>query len=394
MSEYTEPLCAGPLAARAREIEPFHVMELLARAHALEASGRDIIHMEVGEPDFPTPAPVIAAAQRFLAQGQVRYTPALGLPALREAISAYYAQRFGVSVPASRIIVTAGASGALLLALAALTQPGDEWLVPDPGYPCNRHFVRAFEGVARALPVCARDDFQPTLEQVGQAWGPRTRGLMVASPSNPTGTLISPTALDQLASFVAERNAALIVDEIYQGLSYGIEPSTALANAHACFVINSFSKYFGMTGWRLGWLVAPDAYVRDLEKLAQHFFISPSTPAQHAALAAFSPETIEILEQRRQAFARRRDVLCTGLRALGFEVPADPSGAFYVYADISRHAPNSAAFAHHLLETAGVAATPGIDFGQQSPERWLRFAYTTDEARILEALSRMKRALG
>ncbi|WP_374601695.1 pyridoxal phosphate-dependent aminotransferase [Niveibacterium sp.] len=393
MSEYTQPLCAGPLAARAREIEPFHVMELLARAQTLEASGRDIIHMEVGEPDFPTPAPVIEAAQRFLTQGQVRYTPALGLPALRDAISTYYATRFGVAVPASRIIVTAGASGALLLALAALTQPGDSWLVPDPGYPCNRHFVRAFEGVAQALPVLARDAFQPTLAQVNQAWGPTTRGLMVASPSNPTGTLISPAALEQLAGFVAERQGALIVDEIYQGLSYGIAPTTALASRHPCFVINSFSKYFGMTGWRLGWLVAPEAYVRDLEKLAQHFFISPSTPAQHAALAAFSPETIEILEHRRMAFASRRDVLCSGLRELGFVVPADPAGAFYVYADVSAHAQDSAAFAHHLLETAGVAATPGIDFGQQSPERWLRFAYTTDEARIEEALARMRQVL-
>ena len=394
MSEHTPTLSAGPLASRAREIEPFHVMELLARAQALEASGRDIIHMEVGEPDFPTPAPVVDAAQRFLAQGQVRYTPALGLPALREAISAYYATRFGVAVPASRIIVTAGASGALLLALAALTQPGDAWLVPDPGYPCNRHFVRAFEGIAQALPVHAHDAFQPTLEQVRQAWAAHTRGLMVASPSNPTGTLISPALLEQLAGFVSERNGALIVDEIYQGLSYGVAPSTALAMPHPCFVINSFSKYFGMTGWRLGWLVAPEAYVRDLEKLAQHFFISPSTPAQHAALAAFTPETIAILEQRRDAFARRRDVLCAGLRALGFDVPAEPEGAFYVYADVSRHAKDSAAFAHHLLETAGVAATPGIDFGQQSPERWLRFAYTTDEARIEEALARMKQALG
>ncbi len=393
MSEYTQPLCAGPLAARAREIEPFHVMELLARAQTLEASGRDIIHMEVGEPDFPAPAPVIEAAQRFLARGQVRYTPALGLPALRDAISTYYATRFGVTVPASRIIVTAGASGALLLALAALTQPGDSWLVPDPGYPCNRHFVRAFEGVAQALPVLASDAFQPTLAQVNQAWGPTTRGLIVASPSNPTGTLISPTSLEQLAGFVAERQGALIVDEIYQGLSYGIAPTTALANRHPCFVINSFSKYFSMTGWRLGWLVAPEAYVRDLEKLAQHFFISPSTPAQHAALAAFAPETIEILEQRRMAFASRRDVLCTGLRELGFVVPAEPAGAFYVYADVSAHAQDSAAFAHHLLETTGVAATPGIDFGQQSPERWLRFTYTTDEARIREALARMRQVL-
>ncbi|GAA5177334.1 pyridoxal phosphate-dependent aminotransferase [Niveibacterium umoris] len=393
MSEYTHSLCAGPLARRARDIEPFHVMELLARAHALEAQGRDIIHMEVGEPDFPTPPPVIAAAQAFLDQGYVRYTPALGLPALREAIAAHYARRFGVTIETERIVVTAGASGALLLALAALTEPGDAWLLPDPGYPCNRHFVRAFEGVPTALPVTAAAAFQPTLAQVEGAWTPDTRGIIVASPSNPTGTVIDTSTLDQIAQFVGARKGALIVDEIYQGLTYDTPPHTALGGGTPTFVINSFSKYFGMTGWRLGWLVAPKAYVREIEKLAQHFFISPSTPAQHAALAAFAPECIAILESRRAAFARRREVLIDGLLALGFDIPARPAGAFYVYADVGGLSTDSFALAHRLLEEAGVAVTPGRDFGAQSPDRWLRFAYTTDEARITEAIGRMARVL-
>lgn len=393
MTEYTAPFVAGPIARRALEIEPFHVMELLARAHMLEAAGRDIIHMEVGEPDFPTPAPIITAAQDFLTSGKVRYTPALGLPALRSAISQHYAARFGVAVDPRNIIVTAGASGALLLALAALTEPGDEWLVPDPGYPCNRYFVRAFEGHAKPLPVHATEQFQPTLPQVQDAWTPRTRGIMIASPSNPTGTTIARGTLNAICAHVSARNAAIIVDEIYQGLCYDGEPQTALADNPNAFVINSFSKYFGMTGWRLGWLVAPDAYLRELEKLAQHFFISPSTPAQHAALAAFDPATLTILEQRRTELGQRRKRLIEGLRELGFEIPAIPSGAFYVYADCSKLASDSFELAHRLLDQAGVASTPGRDFGSQSPERWLRFAYTVDEARIAVALGRMRAAL-
>lgn len=382
------------LAARMSSIQPFHVMELLRRAGELEAAGRDIIHMEVGEPDFPTPAPIIAAAQAFLAGGQVRYTPALGLPALREAISAYYARRFGVDVPAGRIAVTAGASGALMLALGVLTDPGDEWLLPDPGYPSNRHFVRAFEGRPLALDVDASTRYQPVPTQVEAAWTSRTRGLMVATPSNPTGTLLDAAELRALHASCARRGGALIVDEIYQGLSYGVEASTALAESDEIFVVNSFSKYFGMTGWRLGWLVMPSASVRAVEKLAQHFFISASTPAQHAALAAFAPDNIAILEQRRHAFGARRDALLDGLAPLGFRIGAEPHGAFYVYADISGLSADSNALAQRLIEKAGVATTPGLDFGAHHPERHLRIAYTTDEARITEACARIARALG
>lgn len=384
------------VARRMAEIQPFHVMELLRRAHELEAAGHDVIHMEVGEPDFPTPTPMIEAATRFLAGGDVRYTGALGLPALREAIARFYHDRFHVDVPPERIVVTPGASGALMLALAATTDPGDEWLLPDPGYPSNRHLVRSMEGVASSLPVDAASRYQPTPEQLAAHWTPRTRGLIVASPSNPTGTLLCADELVALHAETHRRSGLLVVDEIYQGLTYGVEASTALAqpalrDADDLFVVNSFSKYFGMTGWRLGWLVAPRHLAREIEKLAQHFFIAPSTPAQHAALAAFAPATLEILEARREEFAARRDTLLPALRELGFIVATEPHGAFYIYADVSRLADDSEALARRLIEEAGVAVTPGLDFGNHHPRRHLRVAYTTRRDRLLEAVERIAR---
>ncbi len=381
------------ISRRSQDIQPFHVMELLRRARELEAAGRDIIHMEVGEPDFPTPRPMIEAAMRFLDQGQVPYTSALGLPALREAISRFYHDRFGADVPPERIAITPGASGALMLALAATTDPGDVWLMPDPSYPCNRQLVRTFEGTATMLPVDATTRFQPTSAQVDAAWSERTRGLMVATPSNPTGTLLTQDELDALGGTVRAHGGVMIVDEIYQGLTYGVESSTALSHMDDIFVVNSFSKYFGMTGWRLGWLVAPDAYVREIEKLAQHFFISASTPAQHAALAAFAPATLELLEARRHEFAHRRSTLLPELQRLGFIIATEPQGAFYIYADISRMAEDSEALARRLIEEAGVATTPGLDFGDHLPRRHLRIAYTTSEERLLEAAGRIARLL-
>jgi aspartate/methionine/tyrosine aminotransferase len=381
------------IARRMADIQPFHVMEILKRAHQLEAAGRDIIHLEVGEPDFPTPPTIVEAARDFLAGGHVHYTPALGLTALREAIARFYHDRFGADISPERIIVTPGASGALMLALAVTTDPGDEWLLPDPGYPSNRHLVRSFEGVARALPVDASTRFQPTPAQLADAWTAHTRGLMVASPANPTGTLLTQAEIIALHEAVAARGGILIVDEIYQGLNYGVDASTALTSLEDVFVVNSFSKYFGMTGWRLGWVVAPQAYVRQIEKLAQHFFISPSTPAQHAALAAFTPATLEILEERRHAFAARRNTLLPALRELGFRFATEPQGAFYLYADISDLADNSEILARRLIEDAGVATTPGIDFGDNAPDRHLRIAYTTGEARLVEAAERIARVL-
>jgi len=376
-------------ASRLAGIAPFHVMELLTRAKALEAEGRDIIHMEVGEPDFPTPDPIIAAAQAHIATGRVFYTSALGLPELRSAIAGFYATRYGLTVPASRIVVTAGASGALLLALACLAEPGSEWLLTDPGYPCNSNIVRSFEGKPVFIPVHAENNFQPTLTDLEQYWNERTAGALFASPANPTGTLLDDNVLAAIAGFVRHKRGQLIVDEIYHGLTYEREATTALQFGDDIFVVQSFSKYFNMTGWRLGWLVVPERFARDIEKLAQNLFIAPSTPAQYAALAAFQPDTIAILEKRRIEFRRRRDYLVPEIEKLGFRLSAEPEGAFYLYADCSKFTSDSERFARDLLDTAGVATTPGLDFGSHAAKSHLRFAYTTRSERLIEAVDRI-----
>lgn len=332
--------------------------------------------MEIGEPDFTAPRPVVEAGVNALQSGLTAYTGSLGLIPLREAISEHYLKRFGREVSPARIAVTAGASGALLLVLALYVDPGDEVLVPDPGYPGYRHFVRAFEGVAKALAVSADAGFQPTMEDVRRAWGPRTTGLILGTPSNPSGTVLAAAELERIAEFVAERGGVLIVDEIYQGLVYGREPATALGLPGNVVLVNSFSKYFCMTGWRLGWAVLPEPQIREFEKLAQHLFICASAAAQHAALAAFLPETIAILESRRREFQRRRDFLVPALQAAGLRIPAHPSGAFYVYADCSSLGVDSRRFTRDLLETEAVAATPGIDFGANATQDYVRFAYT------------------
>ncbi len=382
------------LARRTAGIAPFHVMELLARAQALEAEGHDIIHMEVGEPDFSTAEPIVRAGQAALAAGRTAYTAAKGLPALRATIAGHYARRDGVAVDPGRIIVTPGASGALLLAAGAIVEPGTQVLLADPSYPCNRHFVRFCEGEAVGIAVGPESDYQLTPELVERHWGPTTRAVMLASPSNPTGTLLAPEALAGIIAVARARGGHVIVDEIYHGLVYGASARSVLAIADDLWVINSFSKYFGMTGWRLGWLVAPQWGVRDAEKLMQNLYIAAPTPAQHAALAAFTPEAEAILEARRAEFRARRDVLLPALRSLGFQVPVTPEGAFYVYADASRFTDDSYAFAFRLLEETGVAITPGIDFGSHRAERHVRFAYTTSLARIEEAVERLGRYLG
>lgn len=376
-------------AARTADIRPFYVMELLARARALEAAGRDIVHMEIGEPDFPTPGPVLAAAQAAIAQGDVHYTPATGLASLRAAIAGFYQQRYGVAVSPDRIVVTPGASGALLLALAALVDPGEQVLLADPGYPCNRNFVRLLEGRAQSVPVYADTGFQLTADLVKKNWSARTRAVLLATPANPTGTVVDREELRRIAEYVALRGATLIVDEIYHGLIYEDEDFTALALSDEIFVINSFSKYFGMTGWRIGWAVAPERYVKELDKLAQNLFLSAPTVSQHAAIAAFAPDNIAILESRRAEFQRRRDYLLPALRDLGFDIALRPQGAFYIYAGCERFSSDSFAFAFDLLEGAGVAITPGIDFGDNEPNTHVRFAYTTSLDRLQEGVRRL-----
>ncbi|MGD2075945.1 MAG: pyridoxal phosphate-dependent aminotransferase [Gammaproteobacteria bacterium] len=377
-------------ARRISSISPFHAMALLARARELEAQGRSIVHMEIGEPDFSTPQPIVDAGIRALAEGRTHYTPAVGLSQLREAIAQrYYERGYGVTVDPRRILVTPGASGALQLILGLLVDPGREVLMSDPGYPCNRNFVYLYEGRPVAVPATAENHYQLSVEALEQHWTDETCAVMIASPSNPTGTVVAKQTLGALLELARARGAAVMVDEIYSGLSYDEPPRTALALGDDVFVLNSFSKYFGMTGWRLGWLVAPEACVDDLDMLAQNLFLAAPTPAQYAALAAFEPETLAVLEQRRAEFRARRDFLLPALRNLGFHIPVEPQGAFYLYADCSGLTGDSYAFAHALLEQAGVAITPGIDFGRFRAAQHVRFAYTTSLAQLEEGVERI-----
>jgi aspartate/methionine/tyrosine aminotransferase len=381
------------IARRMASIEPFHVMALLARARELEGEGRSIIHMEIGEPDFPTPEPVVRAGIRALEQGALQYTATPGLPQLREAIAGYYRSRYGTDVSPSRILVTTGSSAALMLACAALVDPGDEVLLADPGYPANRHFVRVVEGVPRPIPVDPSSGYQLAPDHLERHWGPRTTAALVATPSNPTGTLITTERLGEMAEIARSRGGTLIVDEIYHGLVYGDDYTSAVALADDVIVINSFSKYFCMTGWRLGWMVAPTALVGELEKLAQNLYLAAPTAAQHAALAAFEPGTLATLSARVREFKARRDYLVPALRNLGFDIPVMPQGAFYVYAGCSRLTKHSYALARDLLEKAGVAITPGVDFGANAPERHVRFAYTQSIEKLKEGVARIAKFL-
>jgi aspartate/methionine/tyrosine aminotransferase len=373
-------------------------MEVQTAARALEADGHSVIHMEIGEPDFPTPAPVLATAQLALADGGIYYTSALGIPALRQAIARHYAERFRVVISPERVIVTAGSSAALLLVMALLVNRDDRILLSDPGYPCNRHFVRVFEGDPVGVPVGPATNYQLSADLIARHWSPRTRGVVIASPSNPTGTTVPPDEIRAITATVAGLSGRLIVDEIYLGLTYGGEPESvlSLAGTHAdnLFVVSSFSKYFNMTGWRLGWVVAPERHVRDLEKIAQNLYISPPTLSQRAALACFQPETLAILEVRRRAFRERRDYLVPALRELGFGIPVMPSGGFFVYADSTRFSPDSEAFCRDVLAGAHVAITPGVDFGMHRASDHVRFAYTIDMAKLEDGVARLARYLG
>ena len=381
------------IAARLSQIEPFHVMEIATHARALEAQGRDVIHMEIGEPDFPTPQPVIDAAQSLLASGQIYYTSALGIRALREAISGHYRRLHGLDIAPERIIVTAGGSAALLLTCALLVGRDDEILLTDPSYPCNRHFVRVMEGVPRTLPVEPDDAYQFTAAMIDRAWGRSTKGVLVASPSNPTGTSLHEGELKRIVDCVAAHGGLLISDETYAGLNYGRPPETALAHSDDAFVVSSFSKYWNMTGWRLGWLVAPERHVRDLEKLAQNLYISPAALSQHAALACFSDAAYAIAEARRAEFQARRDYFATALGKIGFKIPILPDGGFFVYADVSAFTRDSEKFASEMLDRTGVAFAPGIDFGEFRAREYVRMAYAVNMAKLQDGVARLAGAL-
>ena len=382
------------LARRTAFIEPFQVMELVKRASALAALGHPVIHMSIGEPDFTAPEPVLAALEKAARSGHSHYTSALGIAPLRQAIARYYGEQFGLDIAPARIVVTAGASAALALACCALVNPGDRVLLTDPGYPCNRHFVAAFDGIPVGVPVGPDTRFQMTRQLLDANWTDGVTGTLVASPANPTGTSIPFAELGSIIESVRARGGFSIVDEIYLGLTYDLDtghshPRSALEFGDDIIVTNSFSKYFSMTGWRLGWLVVPEALSPVFEKLAQNLYICPSTLAQFAALACFEPESMAIFESRRREFLRRRDYIVPALRAIGLDVPVTPDGAFYVYLDCSRHSSDSSAFANDLLEKQFVAIVPGADFGHHQPQRYLRLSYATGLDQLQQAIGRI-----
>ena len=390
------------LARRLDHIEPFYVMACAKVAREIAASpacdpalgGERMLYLNIGEPDFTAPAPVIAAAEATLHAGRTQYTEAVGLPALRERISQWYARRWGVDVPARRIVVTAGASAGLQLVCQALFEAGDEVLMPDPSYPCNRHFVAATGARARLVPTTPESRFQLDAAAVRANWQPATRGVLLATPSNPTGTSIAPAELARIVDAVREKNGICIVDEIYQGLSF--DPafeSCALALGDDIISVNSFSKYFSMTGWRLGWLVLPDALVEPVERLAQNLYICASSVAQHAAIACFDEESLAECEARRAAFRARRDYIVPALEGLGLRVPVVPDGAFYVWADCRAYADDSWDFVMNAMQQAHVALTPGKDFGPTHAKAHFRLSFATSLAQLEETVRRLRREL-
>ena len=388
------------ISQRAQHIEPFYVMEVgkAARTVADRVAHTDapMIFLNIGEPDFTAPPLVQEAAVKAIHDGLTQYTPATGLPELRERISAWYGSHFGVAVPASRIVVTAGASAALQLACLALIETGDEVLMSDPSYPCNRHFVSAADGKAVLIPTTAGERFQLSADKVQTAWADKTRGVLLASPSNPTGTSMAPEELRRVHEVVSQRGGITLIDEIYLGLShdetYG---HTALALDEQIVSINSFSKYFNMTGWRLGWMVVPEALVPVIERLAQNLFICPNTIAQHAALACFESASLAEFERRRAEFKARRDYFIPALNALGLNVPVMPDGAFYAWADCSAACqklgvPSSWELAFELMDRAHVAVTPGRDFGHTDTGHFIRFSTANSMAQLHSAIDRLK----
>jgi len=381
-------------AKRLDHIEPFHVMRIITRAMELQSSGVDVVNLAVGEPDFPTPKLVVESGLRALREDRMKYLPALGSDELRNAISRWYRQRYNVGVPKKRIAITTGSSGALLLTMGVLVSPGDEILMADPGYPANRHFVSTMEGRPILIPVGPETDYQLTPELVEKHWTDRTIGVMVANPSNPTGTSIKQDILKDIHRVVQANQGTLIVDEIYHGITFGVDACSSLEFADDIFVINSISKYFAMTGWRLGWAVIPDKFIGSFEKLAQNLFISSPDIAQRAALAAFHPDSVGECEVHRASYQEHRDFLLAELREIGFKIPVEPTGAIYIYADCSGFSNDSFKLCEDLIESAGVAVAPGLDFGVYRANEHIRFSYPKPIPVLAEGVRRIRAYLG
>ena len=381
------------ISQRVQQISPFYVMDILASAKKLEEQGHDVIHLEVGEPDFATPTAVAEAAKRAIEQGNTFYTPATGLPALRHSIARYYQDKFAVTVSPDRVVVTPGASGALQLVLSSVVDPGQTVLMADPGYPCNRHFVQLLQGIAKQVKVDATSAYQLSHQIIEDNWDDDTCAVLLASPSNPTGTLIGREEMQKIIQLVESKHAVLIVDEIYQGLVYDQAEYTAAELSQNVFIINSFSKYFSMTGWRLGWLLAPERFIESIDRLAQNLFLAAPTISQYAALAAFHSTTLSVFDLQRDELKARRDFLYAGLLELGFIIRVKPGGAFYIYADVSPFTSDSFTFCRQLLEESFVAITPGLDFGVNQAEKYVRFAYTQPVEKLELALQRIRNFL-
>lgn len=376
------------MSERAQQIEPFYVMKILQQARELESQGKSIIHMEIGEPDFPSPAMVVEAGKQALDNQLTHYTPANGLPELRAAIANRYSDQ--ANIDPDRIVVTPGASGALQLVMALLLNPGDGIMLADPGYPCNRHIASLFSADIQSVAVSEETDYQLSAELVEKNWQENTRLVLIASPSNPTGTLIPQQELSAIYQLVQKKGASLVVDEIYNGLVYDQQAPSALSCGDRVFVINSFSKYYGMTGWRLGWLVMPREFVEVANRLAQNMFLAAPTISQYAALAVFSEEAELELARRRDVFHQRRDVLLPLIEQAGFKVRVVPAGAFYIYADCSAISDDSMKLCDTLLHQAGVAITPGADFGSNKSESYVRFSYANTVENLEEGMRRIQ----
>ncbi len=377
------------LSNRAKNLSPFHVMDILAQAKALSQQGKTIYHMEVGEPDFATAECIINAGINALKQFKTHYTPALGLPELRFAVAEYYDRKFSLNINPERIIITPGASGALQLAITCLLDAGENVLLADPGYPCNRNIAQVLAVETIAVPVSAKNAYQLDVAGIAKYWNDKTRVAMVATPSNPTGTLLPEKQLQEICHIIKQKKGCLIVDEIYQGLVYDVDDTTALTISNDCFVINSFSKYFGMTGWRLGWMVVPEFYVDAIDRIAQNIFLAPATISQYAALTALKAETQFELDARRDEFKQRRDFLLPALEQLGFDIAMKPQGAFYIYANCEKFTNDSFNWVKRLLIEQGVALTQGIDFGHHLANKHCRFAYTQSLEKLEQAVNRI-----
>ena len=375
------------------KVNPFRVMTVMARAQYLESQGRRIVHMEVGEPDFSSAQPIIDAGKRALDDGLTQYTAASGLAELRECLSVHYRENYNVEVDANRILITPGASGGLNLLANLLVRAGDGVLLSDPAYPCVRNFIHMMSAQPQLIPVGIEQNFQPTLEQLDEYCTDKTSGLWLASPSNPTGTILERSKLKAACNWATSRQKHLLVDEIYHGLHYVDDLPSVLELDQSAFVVNSFSKYFGMTGWRLGWIVVPQEHVEMATILAQNMYISASSISQYAALAAFTPEAKRIFEERREAFRHRRDFLTEALKSMGFLLCDNIQGAFYVYVDISKFSDDCEKFCHDMLEDHGVALTPGTDFGDFESKSHVRIAFTTDMDSLELGVQRLQNAL-